>query len=159
MSEKIPKSFGVFKPVGNVLMSFADDKAAKAAAAAYSEAGFTLEDIHLMLARDVVEQAERDIGEAGFLASVGQELNLVKAHLELARQGHGFVAVRAENDVAAKRIAAIAKRFGADRAQHYSHFVIEELIEPGSGEQQVSESPSRGLDAQTPSGLEGDKQR
>ena len=90
------------------------------------------------------------------MGSVGQELNLVKEHLELARQGHGFVAVRVPKDDAIDGIVAIAKRFGADRAQRYGLFVIEELIEPGTGEAQIAESPDRGLDAQTASGNEGD---
>jgi hypothetical protein len=152
--DDIPKAFGMFKPVGHVLVSFASDEAATAAAQAFADAGFPAEDIHQMASADVVEQASKDVHDAGFLASLGQELNLVRAHLELARRGHGFVAVRAPDDAAAARIADIARASGADRAQRYGHFLIEELLEPGTGEQQVAESPSRGLDAQTRSGRE-----
>lgn len=109
-----------------------------------------------MAARDVAASADRDIAEAGFLATVGQEFNLVKEHLQLAKRGHGFVSVRAPDTAAAERVASIARRLSADRAQRYGTFVIEELIEPGSGEAQVAESASRGLDAQTRSGIEGD---
>ena len=157
--DDVPKAFGVFKPVGHVLMSFRDDRAAQLAADAFAEAGFASDDIHFVASHDVVEGASKDVADAGFLASVGQELNLVKQHLELARRGHGFVGVRADDDDAAQRIASIARRMGADRAQHYGTFVIEELIEPGTGEPQVAESPSRGLDAQTRSGIEGDRSR
>ncbi len=62
--------------------------------------------------------------------------------------------VRAPKDEQAQRVAAIARRFNATRAQSYGHLMIEELIEVGSGENQVAESPERGLDAQTPSGHE-----
>lgn len=154
--DQVPKAFGVFKPTGHVVSSFPSDEIAKRAAAAFVEGGFTPDDVHLALSKDVVENAQRDIASSGLLASIGQELNLVKEHLELAKRGHGFVVVRARDEVAANQIGEIAKRFGADRAQRYGHFVIEELIEPGTGEQQVAESPDRGLDAQTVSGREGD---
>lgn len=154
--ENVPKSFGVFKPVGYVLSSFEDDARAQSAANALIAAGFPATDVRVMAARDVARLAEGDILEASALASVGQELNLVKEHLKLAEHGHGFVSVRAGNAESADRVAAIAERFGADRAQRYGRFVVEELIQPGTGEAQVAESPSRGLDAQTRSGIEGD---
>ncbi len=37
------------------------------------------------------------------------------------------------------------------------NFIIEELIEHADDESQVAESPDRGLDAQTPSGLEAER--
>lgn len=152
--ETLDKSFGVIKPVGHVVASFADEPSARQAQAALAEAGFASEDVHFLTAEEVVRSATQDIQNAGFLASVGQELNLVKAHLELARQGHPFVIVKAESDEATHKVAEIATRFGADRAQKYGRLIIEELIEPGTGERQSAESPDRGLDAQTVSGRE-----
>jgi hypothetical protein len=58
------------------------------------------------------------------------------------------------NDDQATRVARAAEACGAERAQHYGHFIIEELIERPGGISQVAESPDRGLDAQTPSGKE-----
>lgn len=102
----------------------------------------------------MVRQADIDIEQAGVLAGIGQELNLVKAHRELAAQGSSFIVVKAPKDEDAQRVAELARRFGASRAQRYGHLMIEELIEPGSGETQVSESPDRGIDSQTRSGRE-----
>ncbi len=157
MTDHVPKAFGVFKPVGYVLASFADDATARAAGDQIIAAGFQPSDVRVMAAGEVSAHAEKDILEAGLLASIGQELNLVKEHLQLARQGHGFVSVRAPDANAADKIALIAERLGADRAQRYGHFVIEELIVPGTGQTQVAESPDRGLDAQTLSGIEGER--
>ena len=64
--------------------------------------------------------------------------------------------VRAEDDDQARAIAAAAESCGAERAQHYGRFIIEELIDRDNGLNQVGESPDRGLDAQTPSGREGE---
>jgi hypothetical protein len=62
--------------------------------------------------------------------------------------------VKAPKDEDAQRVADIGRQFNATRAQKYGHLMIEELIEPGTGENQVPESPDTGLDAQTLSGRE-----
>ena len=145
-------AYGVFKPVGHVLASFPTEQDAHAAVDALKRAGFA--DVAFYPAAEVRERAERDIAHSGLLASIGQELNLVKQQRDLAEQGHPFVSVRAPEDEAARRAADIVARHNADRAQKYGHLVIEELIEPGTGQRQAKESPDTGLDAQTRSGQE-----
>ena len=145
-------AYGVFKPVGHVLASFPTERDAHAAADALKQAGFP--DVAYYPAGEVLERAERDIERAGVLATIGQELNLVKQQRDLAREGHPFVSVLAEEDDAARRAADIVARHGADRAQKYGHLIIEELIEPGTGQRQARESPDTGLDPQTRSGHE-----
>ena len=80
----------------------------------------------------MLERAERDIANSGVLATIGQELNLVKQQRDLAAEGHPFVSVLAEEDEAARRAADIVARYNADRAQKYGRLIIEELIEPGT---------------------------
>lgn len=143
-----PTSFGVFKPVGHVLMSFADNADADAAVTALHTAGFGEAEIWRYSPDEMREQAEQDIGNASGLASLGQDLNLVKAHLALALQGQSFVVVKAEVDDAVQRVTDVAKQVHATRAQRYGSLVIEELIPPGSTGNQISESPDRGLDLQ-----------
>ena len=149
------EAYGVFKPVGHVIASFANAADAQAAATELAEAGFTGDAVIRYSPEQMRRQADIDIRNAGVLASIGQELNLVKAHRDLAEKGYSFLMVHAPEDDQAQRVAAIAKRHRATRAQQYGHLLIEELIEVGSGETQVGESPDRGLDAQTASGEEG----
>ncbi|HEY9239917.1 MAG TPA: hypothetical protein VIP10_13830 [Burkholderiaceae bacterium] len=149
-----PAAYGVFKPVGHVIVAFPHDSDLQAAQAELVRGGLPQADITAYTPDQMRQQADIDIEQAGVLAGIGQELNLVKAHRELAMQGHSFLVVKAPNDEAANRIAEVSKRFHATRAQRYGHLMIEELIEPGSGEKQVAESPDRGLDAQTRSGEE-----
>jgi len=150
-----PEAFGVFKPVGHVVISFPSMQDMEAAARALADEGI-VESAQVRFTPDqMVAQADIDIAKASPLASIGQELNLVKAHRELAAQGYAFLIVKADSDDGAVRIAKTAERFHAARAQHYGRFMIEELIEPGDGERQVGESPDRGLDPQTRSGEEG----
>lgn len=149
-----PQSFGVFKPVGHVVVSFPPSADMPGAVEALTQAGFAQGDITEYTAEMMQAQADSDIEQAGVLASIGQELNLVKAHRELAVKGHSFLMVLAPEDEQASRVAEIAKRFHASRAQKYGRLMIEELVDVGTGEVQVAESPDRGLDAQTPSGHE-----
>ena len=149
-----PQAYGVFKPVGQVIVALPTDQDARDAMSALLAAGFAPKDIAFYTPEEMVSQADVDIDQAGVLAGIGQELNLVKAHRELAAQDHSFIVVRAPKDDEARRVADIARRFNASRAQKYGRLVIEELIEVGSGEKQVAESTDRGLDAQTRTGQE-----
>jgi len=149
--------YGVFKPQGHVVLAFASASNAHRAVSALLSSGFASGDLRFYTPEQMKQQADDDIAHAGFLASVGQELNLVKAHRDLAAKGCSFLIVRAEGDKATEQVALVAKRFDAARAQKYGRFIVEELIPVGNTpKQQVYETPSAGLDAQTRSGIEGD---
>lgn len=155
-TRSFPHSYGVFKPVGHVIVAFPSEADCHAAEAALRRAGFTDDEITSYSPAQMVAQVEQDIARASLLAGIGQELNLVKAHGELARQGSSFLVVRSPDQESADKIAAIALRCHAQRAQRYGSLLIEELIPVGATDQQVAESNDRGLDAQT---LSGDERR
>ena len=152
-----PTSHGVFKPVGHVVMSFPSAEDQRAAAQALETAGVTSNDVTPYSADEMTEQVKTDLERATALASMGQELNLVKAQGELAALGYHFLVVQVQGDESARRVADTVRPFNAERAQHYGNFIIEELIAHVDDEPQVAESPDRGLDAQTPSGLEAER--
>lgn len=152
-----PDAYNVFKPVGHVVVSFDTDAQSQAAMSALQAAGFA--DVVHYSPEQMIQQADHDIQNAGLLASIGQELNLVKAHKARAEEGSSFLVVAAPRTEEAQQVADIVAQHGATRAQKYGRLIIEELLEPGVGEKQVAESPDRGIDAQTPSGIEGDESR
>jgi hypothetical protein len=149
-----PSAFGVFKPVGHIIVAFPTDGDTQEALTSLLQNGFVPEDINVYSPEQMKRQADIDIEQAGVLAGIGQELNLVKAHRELAEKGHSFLVVKASDDEKAEQVATISRRCHATRAQRYGRLVIEELIEVGSEQNQVPESPDLGLDAQTRSGRE-----
>jgi hypothetical protein len=149
-----PTSFGVFKPVDHVLMSFASAAESDSAVAALLGAGFSDSEMFRYTPAEMQVQAAQDIGNATGLASMGQDLNLVKAHLALAQQGQSFVVVSTPNDETVKRAADVATRCCATRAQRYGTLIVEELIAPGTSPQQTAESPDRGLDQQAPARMD-----
>ncbi len=149
-----PKSFGVFKPVGHTVIAFASDAAMQTAVSALLEQGFSASDLVRYTPREMEAQADADMLSASPLASVGQELNLVRSQRELAQNGCSFLVVHAPEDEQAERVAAVVRSMKATAAQRYGRFIIEDLTEQPWGETQVFESPDRGLDidvaAQTP---------
>ncbi len=154
----LPTSHGVFKPVGHVVISFPTQHDCMAAQAALRAVVPEAEAITVYTAQAMSDQAAADIerGATG-MASLGQELNLIKAHKVLADLGFHFLVVQVNSDEQAAQVAATSQAHNAERAQHYGRFIIEELITPANGEAQVADTPDRGLDAQMPSGLESER--
>ncbi len=149
-------SFGVFKPVDHVVVSFPSAQQADAAVRALAEMGIAGDEVRRYSDREMIEQIDRDLERASPIATIGQEVNLVRAHRALAEQGYHWLVVHADDDKRSGQVAEAVRRCGAERAQHYGHFIIEELLERPGRLPQVGESPDRGLDAQTPSGREAD---
>ena len=150
-----PESFGVFKPVGHTLVVFRGEQQASAATAAWRADGFADTALVHYSPAEMLAQVNDEIPRAGILASIGQELNLIKAHRALASQGCHFVLVHTPESDDLPRVVSIARRFDAVAAQHYGHLIIDELIESVVPLHQVFESPDRGLNleaAQAPAG-------
>lgn len=143
-----PEAYGVFKPVGHVIVALPTAADAHGARDALLAEGFDAAAIAAYSPDEMKRQADIDIEQAGVLAGIGQELNLVKAHRDLAQKGYSFLVVKAPGDDEAQRVADIGRRFHATRAQKYGRLMIEELIDE-SRDNQTNESPDLGLDAHT----------
>ncbi|HSW25191.1 MAG TPA: hypothetical protein VLJ62_20690 [Burkholderiaceae bacterium] len=153
-------SFGAFKPVDHVVISFATAQQADAAAQALAAIGVRGPTaVRRLTDREMLRQIDADLERASPLASIGQEVNLMKAHRALAERGYHWLVVHAPDDRQAARVAQVARDHDAERAQRYGNFIIEELIVRPTDRSPVAESPDRGLDAQTPSGREAERAR
>lgn len=152
-------SFGVFKPVGHLVVSFAEQDMADRGVESLQQQGIGSGQVRRYTDREMLAQIDADIQDASILASLGQEMNLIKAHRELAQRGYHWLVIPAEDREEAARIADALAGCGAERAQYYSRFIIEEMIEHPEDLRQVAESPARHLDAQTVTGREGERAR
>lgn len=128
--DEVPRSAGVFKPVGHVVLVMQDMPAADRALAELQRAGFEPTDITVYTSAEMIAQCEEDQREASMLASLGSEINLSRKHMELARRGHGFIVVFAPDDDQIKQVADVAARTGALFAQRYGLLTVEELVPP-----------------------------
>lgn len=143
-----PRSFGVFKPAGHTLLAFPNEQQLDAAATQLTAIGIPSGVVTHYTPQEMMLQTADDLAGASALASIGQDLNLIKVHRELAMKGCHFLVVPTEKDDIARQVAQIAQRLGAIAAQHYGHLVVEDLIADGTN--QVFESPDRGLDTDLP---------
>lgn len=157
MDQEEHTSFGVFKPVGHTVISFPSADQADEARTALGRLGLSGDAIVSYTDREMLSQIDRDIQEASPLASIGQEMNLILAHKALAQEGYHWLIVHTPDDELARQVAACVKPLGAERAQLYGRFIIEEMITHAGAPAQVAESPDRMLDSATPSGREEER--
>jgi len=145
-----PKSFGVFKPVGHTVIAFRSAADLQGAAEALTDLGFAASALTRYTPGEMMAQVDRELPGASGLASIGQEMNLIKAHRALAVSGCSFLVVQVPDEEQAEQATAVAKSHRAAAAQRYGRFIIEELIDTPPGDSQVFESPDRGLDLGIP---------
>ena len=130
-----PKTFGVFKPVDHTVISFRSDADMHTAMSSLTEQGFPVSSLVCYTPAEMMIQVDAELKTASPLASFGYELDLIKAHRELAESGCSFLMVYAPDDKQAQRVAAVVRASEAVTAQHYGTFMIEEIMEvqPGGG--------------------------
>ncbi len=109
----LPRSYGVFTSIGHTVLVFPELPKREQAALALDAAGIDTVDVTRYSPREMIAQVEADIQTAGILASIGQELNLVKAHGDFAREGCHFMMVPTDDDAIVRQVANIAQSAGA----------------------------------------------
>lgn len=145
-----PKTFGVFKPVGHIVMAFRNDDDLHMAEHSLSDQGFSGQDIVSYTPAEMLAQTAEDMRSASPMAAIGQDMNLIKAHQAFAKAGCSFLVVKASDDEHVQLAAEVARQAHAAAAQRYGLFIVEELISSPRNDGQVFESPDRGLDLDVP---------
>ena len=123
-----PRTLGVFKPIGHTLIAYRTDADLQAAVNLLTEAGFAASTLVEYTPAEMKIQVDSELQTASPLAGFGYELDLVKAHGELADSGCSFLVVHAPQEAQAERVAAVARATHAVTAQHYGTFMIEDVI-------------------------------
>ena len=121
-------TLGTFNPVGHVMLAFADDAAAAAAAQALREAGVEDGDVIALTSAELEPPLTAMLRHASGAAGFGYEVTLMRRYLDLASQGAGWLLVRAPDDAAAERVRAVAERLDARAGVRYHRLASEELI-------------------------------
>ena len=143
---QIPESFGVFKPVGHVVVTFRAAAEQLAAMRSLTDLRFSQAALVCYTPDEMIAQVDAEIAKASPIAAIGQDLNLIKSHRELAAAGCSFLVVHAPDDADVEKVTAVAVRLNAVAAQRYGRFITEELIDTGTPGHQTFESPDTGLD-------------
>jgi hypothetical protein len=123
-----PTSFGVFKPVGWLMIGLSTQAKAEALVAALKGAGWQGAEVQHFSADEVLPTLEEMISNEGLLADFGFEIVLVRRYVDLAKLGYEWLLVKADGLEHAAQAAAIARSCDAELAVHYRTLTVEELI-------------------------------
>ncbi len=143
----VPRSFGIFKPVGHTVICVRTSALLAAAEHAFREKGFAESSLTQYTPQEMIDQVEDDFISASPIAEFGQELNLSRAHQELAKEGCSFLVVYAPDKESAAIVDSLIETLRPVMAQRYGRLIIEELVSPDDEPHQRPESLDSGLDA------------
>ena len=127
-SQTAPTSFGVFKPVGSVMVGLPDQAQADALEAALQRLGWANDEIAHFVPTDTIEELEQMVENAGPLAGFGYELTLLRRYLALSQKGTKWLLVQVKDNDHAGMVADSARASGAILAVHYKTLTVEELL-------------------------------
>jgi len=124
----LPTSFGVFKPVGHVMMGVPTQAQVDVLVTALHGAGWTGPGVRQFSPRESVAELRAMVDNAGTLAGFGYEITLLRRYLTLAEEGSLWLLVQADEGDRAAAAAEVARRCGATLAVYYRTLTVEELI-------------------------------
>lgn len=121
-------SFGVFRPIGHVVVAFDNDTVASAARQSLLAQGFVADDV-LQYSADEENRVMSDmLDHTSDFAGFGYEVTLMRRYQALAKEGCGWLVVYTPDDAHAATVAAVAQQHGARVAERYHRLVIEDLV-------------------------------
>jgi hypothetical protein len=127
-TDNVPTSFGVFKPVGWVMIGLPTQTQADTLAAALLGAGWSSAALLHFTPRESVSELAAMVENAGAMAGFGYEITLLRRYLALAQEGYRWLLVKVDDTERAAAAAALAREGGATLAVHYRTLTVEELI-------------------------------
>ena len=128
MTSKMTTIQGVFYPTGYAVVMFPDAESAKEAAGKIEQAGFSGEDVMFLTPPVILREIGKIEGESTVeLPSVGTEGTTVQKYINLAREGHHALMVKAASDDDAERLMTVVREFPSPYAQKYHMLAIEDL--------------------------------
>ncbi len=126
--DQVPTSFGVFKPVGWLMVGLPTQANADALVVALEGAGWSSAAVLHFRQSETVEELQAMIDNASALAGFGFEITLLRRYVALAKEGYRWLLVKVDGVDHAAAAAEIARGRGATLAVHYRRLTVEELI-------------------------------
>ena len=128
MTSKMTSMGGIFYPTGYAVIMFPDADNASKAGVELEAAGFAGDEIMQLTPSVILREIGKVEGEESLaLPSVGTEGATVQKYINLAREGHHALMVKAESDDDAKRLMAVVSKFPFSYGQKYHMLAIEDL--------------------------------
>jgi hypothetical protein len=124
----LPTSFGVFKPVGHVMIGVPTQTQLETLVIALHDAGWPDSDVRQFAPRETVTELQAMVDNAGILSGAGYEITLLRRYLALAKEGTTWLLVKADDSERASMVGSTALNCGATIAEYYQTLVVESLI-------------------------------
>jgi hypothetical protein len=122
-----PRSFGVFAPIGYLVIAFPGEAEAARAREALLTGGYEEDEALMFSSQQVIADIENTRADISILAYMGAERGHQKQHLEHAKQGAAFLVVYAPTEPETARVMNVARRFRARLAHKYNRLTVEAL--------------------------------
>ena len=126
--ESVPTSFGVFKPIGWLMVGLPLQAQADALVVALQGAGWPGEAVLHFIPRESLAELQAMVDNAGAMAGFGYEITLLRRYVALSKQGFRWLLVKVDDTDHATAAADLARGSGAELAVHYRALTVEELI-------------------------------
>jgi hypothetical protein len=133
-----PRSFGVFAPVGYLVLAFQEERDAAHTREALITGGYDDDEVMQFSSQHVMAAMESTRDNISILAYLGTELAHQREQLEYAKQGCTFLVVYAPSEPETARVLNVARRFRARLAHKYNRLTVEEIPMGGGGARKVS---------------------
>lgn len=128
LTSKMISMGGVFYPTGYAVVLFPDAEHVSKAGKELEAAGFASEDIMELTPPVILREIGQVKGdEAVALPSVGTEGATVQKYINLAREGHHGLMIKASSDDDSERMMAVVRKFPFSYGQKYHMLAIEDL--------------------------------
>ena len=128
VADTLPTSFGVFKPVGHVMMGLPTQHQADALVVALHGAGWASAALLHFSPSESVPELQALVDHAGSGAGFGYEITLLRRYLALAQGGCRWLLVKVDDSDHAAAASELARGCGATLAVYYRRLTVEELI-------------------------------
>lgn len=129
---QVPTSFGVFKPVGWLMVGLPTQALTDGLLAALQTGPqahtWPSEEVLHFAPSETLEELESMVENAGVLAGFGYEITLLRRYVSLTKEGFRWLLVKVSGVEQAQAAADIARSCGATLAVHYRLLTVEELL-------------------------------
>jgi hypothetical protein len=123
-----PTSFGLFYPVGYLVVGFKSKEDALRVQQDLKTGGYEPDDCVFFSCKEVTEAATDNLEKnEGFLPRLGWADEAIKVHLETAKEGGSFLVIYAPDKLSSDRAMNVIRNVSFAFAHRYHRLAIEEL--------------------------------
>ena len=123
--DQMHRDFGAFYPTGHMVVAFQDEADAIKILNELKSQGQEFADTTMVSSELMINFAQKNLAEVGFMAELGTSVSTVQSFLDAARQGATFLIVATPNDQAAERVSVAIHHVSFMLAERYHMLAIE----------------------------------